>query len=224
MVTVTNTFSGAGDQNMLVALSEIYQLIQKAMYENAQTQGSASLAMGSALKQAADLITALADKNGTIQDQIASLQSSADTAKSWMIGLIIATLFLGVAAPAAGSLLSGAGMAATVVQASIKVLSALAAIGGGVAGTLEGKFDLDISKLEAQFAEISAALSALNGNQQNEQSASKWYTKQMSGVFSTQANMGKTLASGITDTGSGMSAAGNEITSATIKASRGQKK
>ncbi len=191
-------------ENPMVALNEIFALLNEAMHESAMVQGQAASDLGKGMQNTAELLHKLNDSVAALQGKIQAANSSLESLRPWMIGLGVAASVLMLGTP----LLAGY-VGASVMMAG-EAVGSLAAVAGGGVGIAGGVYSLQVADATHELAGKNGAVSEMSGSMQNTQATSKWMTNQMGETFSRKSDMARTVVQGTREIAEGIRIAAND--------------
>ena len=168
--------SGQPPENVLLALSQVYALVQNSIQTSTMTQASVGTIMEQAQSDISSIITALVSGASTlmskIQDDLKAMGPLGYVILALMIVVIIAAVVAAVVATGGAAAFLGAGLAAAIASVATTV-GAGAAILAGAVMIAKGILQCIMAGAQDKLAVVNGVISNSNGNQQMWMSDSK---------------------------------------------------
>ncbi len=211
MVTQTSFNTAAPASNPIMAVNDIFALLNRAMLESAMLQGSAARDVAGALQQVADILKSLniraAEINGQIDKHNKEMEALAPAME--ILGIVLGALT--VLAPVAGGIFGAdAGAIANLATAAAGVAN------GGVA-IANGQAELQLADCTHELAGYNGKITGLGGAQQNLQSTTRWMGGQIENTFSSMSSIAKTTADGVRGISDGIARSGHDALRAVLR-------
>lgn len=181
-------------ENGLIAIEQIYALLQECVAENIITSASAGTSVSQAMQKMAEIINQDYTKASQLYDAINSKSGVMKVLTPILVVVGIIAAVAGVIALVASFFFPPA-LAAVALYAGI--IGGVAAIIGGGCGIAQGVLQIGVGDNEGQLANLNADVAKQNGAVQLSQSMSSWISGQVGQGASSLTNLSQSVSADI---------------------------
>ena len=197
--------SGQSPENILLALSQVYALVQHSIQTSTMTQAAVGSIMEEAQTDISSLITNLVNNASSfiskIEDDIKAMGPLGYIILALVIVVLVAAFVAAVVATGGAVAILGAGAAAAIGTAATAV-GAVGAIVGGAVGIAKGAIQCEMASMQEQIAQLNGAITNSTGNQKMWQSDSKHVGDMINNNGQVESSMESLVSSAIAGAGS----------------------
>ncbi len=206
--------NGQNPENVLLALSQVYALVQNSIQTSTMTQASVGSIMEEAQNDISSLITNLVTNASSfmskIEDDIKAMGPLGYIILALVIVILVAAFVAAVVATGGAAAALGAGVAAGIGTAATAV-GAGAAIVGGAVGIAKGAVQCEMAQMQEQLAVMNGAITNSTGNQKMWQSDSKHVGDMINNNGQVESSMESLVSSAIAGANSASIASSRSI-------------
>lgn len=164
-------------ENVLLAMSQVYAIVQHSIQTSTITQSSVGSIMEQAQSDISGIITALVNNDSSLMSKIEDLTKTLGPLGYVILALTIVVLVAALVAAVVATGGVAAALFAPAVAAGIAsastIVGSVAAIAGGAVSIAKGAIQCEMASMLEELAVISGGINTSNGNQKMWQSDSK---------------------------------------------------
>ncbi len=173
----SGTHNDQNTENVLIAMSQVYALVQHSIQTSTITQSSVGSIMEQAQSDISGIITALVNHDSSLMSKIEDFTKALGPLGYVILALVLVVLVAAIVAAVVATGGVAAALFAPAVAAGIgaaaTIVGSVAAIAGGVVSIVKGAIQCEMASMLEELAVVNGQINSSSGNQKMWQSDSK---------------------------------------------------